>query len=267
MFGGSTLFGMGVPDAETIPSLLSRELNSAGTGCFVIVNLGMEGYLTNQELIFLVENLKTEQRPDVVIFYDGVNEAYAAAAPGIAGMPTPHLEFQFIKGRVEGSLGGALDFLRDSNSFQLARAIAARFRRNDSSVSAAEATARAKAALDNYQANIRVLRNLAQAYNFRVFFFWQPSLASGNKPLTPFEQQFQSDSSGSAQPNSLAILKAVNEEAARRSFPGGDFTYLGEVFNSVQEPIYIDNLMHLGPRGNQIVAHAIAKSLDNLPSR
>jgi hypothetical protein len=64
-------------------------------------------------------------------------------------MPNPHLEFQFIKGRVEGSLGGALDFLRDSNSFQLARAIAPRFRRNDSSVST-EATARAKAALDNY---------------------------------------------------------------------------------------------------------------------
>jgi lysophospholipase L1-like esterase len=267
MFGGSTLFGMGVPDAETIPSLLSRELNSARTGCFVIVNLGMEGYLTNQELIFLVENLKTEQRPDVAIFYDGVNEAYAAAAPGIPGMPTPHLEFQFIKGRVEGSLGGALDFLRDSNSFQLARAIAARFRRNDSSVPAAEATARAKAALDNYQTNIRVLRRLAQAYNFKVFFFWQPSLASGNKPLTPLEQQFQRDSSGSSQANSLAILKAVNEEAARRSVPGGDFIYLGEVFDSVQEPIYIDNLMHLGPRGNQIMAHAIAKSLDNLPSR
>jgi hypothetical protein len=205
----------------------------------------------------------------VAIFYDGVNEAYAAAAPGIPSMPTPHLEFQFIKGRVEGSLGGALDFLRDSNSFQLARAIAARFRRNDSSVSAAEATARAKAALDNYQANIRVLRNLAQAYNFKVFFFWQPSLASGNKPLAPFEQQFQSDSAGSAQPNSLAILKAVNEEAAQRALPGpgGDFIYLGEVFDSVQEPIYIDNLMHLGPRGNEIVAHAIAKSLDNLPRR
>ena len=52
MFGGSTLFGMRVPDAETVPSHLSSELNSAGTGCFVIVNLGMEGYLTITRLIF-----------------------------------------------------------------------------------------------------------------------------------------------------------------------------------------------------------------------
>jgi hypothetical protein len=124
----------------------------------------------------------------VVIFYDAVNEAYAAAAPGIPSTPTPHLEFQFIEVRVEGSLAGTLDFLRDSNPFQLARAIAARFRRNDSSVPPAEAPARAKAALDNYQANIRVLRSLAQAYNFKVLVFWQPSLASSNKPLTPFEQ-------------------------------------------------------------------------------
>jgi hypothetical protein len=110
MLGGSTLFGMGVPDMETIPSHLSRELNAAGSGCFVVLNLGMEGYLTNQELILLVEALKTGQRPDMVVFYDGVNEAYAAAAPGVPGRPTPHLEFQSIKARVEGSLASALDF-------------------------------------------------------------------------------------------------------------------------------------------------------------
>jgi hypothetical protein len=80
-----------------------------------------------------------------------------------------------------------LDFLRDSNSFQLARAIAARFWRNDSSFSPAEVPARAKAALDNYQANIRVPRSLAQVYTFKVLVFWQPSLAS-NKPLAPSEQ-------------------------------------------------------------------------------
>jgi hypothetical protein len=143
---------------------------------------------------------------------------------------------------VEGSLASASDFLRNSNSLQFrsysperrARAIAARLRRSDSSVAPAEAPARAKAALDNYQANIRVLRSLAQAYNFKVLVFWQPPLASGNKPLTPFEQQFQSDSAGSSQPNSFAILKAVNDEAARRSLQGGDFILLGHVFESVQ---------------------------------
>jgi hypothetical protein len=112
-----------------------------------------------------------------------------------------------------------------------------------------------------------VLRNLAQGYNFKVLFFWQPSLASGNTPLTPFEQQFQGESSGSSLPNSFAILKAVNEEAARRGVSGGDFIFLGTIFDSVQEPVYIDHLMHLGPRGNEIVAHAMAKSLEELDDK
>ena len=267
MFGGSTLFGMGVPDMETIPSHLSQQLNAGGRGCFQVVNLGMEGYLTNQELILLMEALKSGQRPDMVVFYDGVNEAYAAAAPGTPGRPTPHLEFESIKGRMEGSFSSAVDFLRNSNAVQLARAIMGRLRRrSESSVPAStEEAARVAATLDNYQANIRVLRNLARAYNFTVIFFWQPSLASGNKPLTAFEEQFRSELQSSPQANSLAMLKAVNEEAERRSREGGDFIFLGRIFDSVQEPVYIDHLMHLGPRGNQIVAQAIAKTMEGQP--
>ena len=257
MFGGSTVFGVGVPDIDTIPSNLSRELNSTGSTCFAILNAGVEGYVTNQELILLVEALKTGQRPDMVVFYDGVNEATAAALPGIQ---SPHLEFQSTKARVEGSLASKFDFLRNSNSLGIARAIAARISKNDSSASSpAEVAAKATAALDNYEANIRVVSTLGQAFNFKVLCFWQPSMASGAKPLVPFEQQLQRDWLGS---ESAKILRAVNDEAARRSHPDGGFVFLGQVFDSVKEPVYIDHLMHLGPRGNQIVAHAIAKWMD-----
>jgi hypothetical protein len=54
MFGGSTLFGTGVPDWATIPSFLSHDLNSSGVGCVVVTNFGTEGYVTNQELILLI---------------------------------------------------------------------------------------------------------------------------------------------------------------------------------------------------------------------
>jgi len=48
MFGGSTLYGTGVPDWATIPSYLSRALNSAKPGCMIVRNFGVEGYVTNQ---------------------------------------------------------------------------------------------------------------------------------------------------------------------------------------------------------------------------
>jgi lysophospholipase L1-like esterase len=254
MFGGSTLFGVGVPDMETIPSNLSKELNSTGSGCFVILNAGVEGYLTNQELILLVESLKTGQRPDVVIFYDGVNDANAAVDPGIANA---HLQFEFIKARMEGSFASKFDWLRNSHSLELARAIVARFRNGDSPASLPEVEQRAAAALDNYEANVRMVRSLGLAYNFEVFCFWQPSLATGGKPLTPFEQELQKDA------NSLQILRAVNEVAARRALQTGSFVFLGQIFDSVKEPLYIDHLMHVGPRGNQIVAKAIAKWMES----
>ena len=59
------------------------------------------------------------------------------------------------------------------------------------------------------------------------------------------------------------MLRAVNEVAARRALQTGSFVFLGQIFDSVKEPLYIDNLMHVGPRGNQIVANAIAKWMES----
>jgi hypothetical protein len=104
MFGGSTLYGSGVPDWATIPSFLSKELNATGSRCVVITNFGTEAYNTNQELLLLVEQLKAGRRPDAVIFYDGVNDSYTGVyQPGIA---SAHMQYPAISARVESKLAG-----------------------------------------------------------------------------------------------------------------------------------------------------------------
>lgn len=102
VFGGSTVYGTGVPDWGTLPSYLSRDLNADGRDCVVVTNFGVEGYVSNQELLWLLERLKTGQRPDIVVFYDGVNDA-SAAGPWL-GAPTAHFYYGMIKGQIEGSL-------------------------------------------------------------------------------------------------------------------------------------------------------------------
>jgi lysophospholipase L1-like esterase len=262
MFGGSTVFGTGVPDAMTIPSYLSQTLNSQSATCVAISNFGVEGYLTNQELILLINMLKTGERPDIVIFYDGVNDSDAAVSPGIPGA---HLGFERVKSLVEGSVAGKLDFLRSFNTLRLAKAVAKRLRPSGfDTLPASEITARAAAALDNYQTNIRIVGMLGREYNFKTYCFWQPSLASGHKPLVPFEEQLWN-----AGPNFLVphkILTATNQEAARRSAQNAGFVFLGNIFDSVSDPLYIDPHMHLGPQGNQIVADAIAKWIQGTPA-
>jgi lysophospholipase L1-like esterase len=259
-FGGSTMYGTGVPDWATLASYLSRELNAGSSECVLVTNFGVEGYVGNQELILLMEQLKAGGRPDIVIFYDGVNDAAAAGPPGEP--PTPHFIFATIKNRIEGSVSGRLDFVRDSYTFRLARAIRAFVsRRHPSRPVPDELDPKAAAALDNYEANLRVAKALGKAYNFRVYCFWQPSLFYGGKPLVPFEKQLHENAATDSW--SLAIT-AVYREAETRAIATKSFIFLGDIFDSVPEAIYLDET-HLGPRGNELAAQAVAKYMEEHP--
>jgi lysophospholipase L1-like esterase len=254
-FGGSTLYGTGVPDWATLPSFLSRDLNAASSNCVVVSNFGVEGYVTNQEILLLMEQLKAGGHPDMVIFYDGLNDA-GAAGPSF-GPPQPHFDIAKIKARVEGSLSARLDFVRESYTLRLAGAIRNfLFRQHSSRSILDELQPKALATVDNYEANLRVAKALAKAYNFRIYWFWQPSLYYGHKPMVPFEQQLPNTDPWSR------LATGVYQEAETRAASTGDFIFLGGIFDSVKEPVYIDQ-GHLGPLGNELAAQAVANYIQD----
>ena len=257
-FGGSTMYGTGVPDFATIPSYLSHELNSGSSDCFAVLNFGVEGYVTDQELILLEEQLKAGGRPNMVIFYDGVNDSSLAWGP--SGHPDPHFTFGTIKSRIEGSLSARLDFLQKSYAMRLTRSALARHR-PASSFASLLATQQPNiiSVFDNYEGNLHLARVLGEAYGFRVYWFWQPLLTYGHKPLVRFEQQMAArDSAGtSAESAWFLTMNAVYGEAERHASSDGVYVFLGNLFDSVKEPLYVDEA-HLGPRGNEIAAQAIA---------
>jgi hypothetical protein len=254
MFGGSTLYGTGVPDWATIPSYLSRDLNSATAACIVVRNFGVEGYVTNQEVILLMEQLKAGRRPGIVIFYDGVNDAYAGAVS--PGVPTAHMSLSNIKARVEGTLAGRLDFLRSSYTLQLATAVLNSLRLAGAAKPGVDETeSKAVTTLDNYERNLQLATTLGNAYGFRVFCFWQPAFVYGHKSLLPFEVTIAGNQ---AAKNSFNILAKVYQHAERRAATDHAFVFLGDVFDSVKETMYIDKWMHLAPVGNELVAQSVA---------
>jgi lysophospholipase L1-like esterase len=259
-FGGSTMYGTAVPDWATFPSYLSRDLNASGSGCVVVSNFGVEGYLSNQELILLTEQLKAGGHPDLVIFYDGLNDA-GAAGPS-SGPPQPHFYIDKIKPRVEGTVGARFDFIRETYTFRVANAMRGFFSRQHSSRSVLnELHTKAVATLDNYEANLRVAKALAKEYNFRIYCFWQPSLYYGQKPLVPFEKQLPEIAT--RDPWAL-IVTAVYQEAENRAATTAKFIFLGGIFDTVNEPIYLDQ-GHLGPRGNELAAQAVAQYIQAHP--
>ncbi len=83
-FGGSAIWGEGVRDDYTIPSWLQRFLDQTAYRT-QITNFGQEGYVSTQEMIVLFEQLQKGNIPDIVIFYDGFNDAGSAMGNGVAG--------------------------------------------------------------------------------------------------------------------------------------------------------------------------------------
>jgi len=262
-FGGSTMWGYGVPDWATIPSYLSRELNGSSQNCVVVSNFGVEGYVNDQELLALQEQLKVGAHPDIVVFYDGVNDSALAWNP--AGPPPAHFLFQTIKSRVEGSVSGRLDFLKTSYTMHLAREILSKIRpRRSFAALISRSQPNVALVLDNYEANLRIARALSNAYQFKLYCFWQPILFYGHKPFVPFEQHIaEVDTNGMSVASAwLPVARAVYEQAERRAAVDGNFIFLGNLFDSTKDTIYIDE-MHIGPEGNELAAKAIASCVRN----
>jgi hypothetical protein len=74
-FGGSTMFGWGMPDSETIPSHLQKLLASAWPDRHVqVINFGHPYYFSSLELAYFSSLVRTENKPDIALFLDGLND-------------------------------------------------------------------------------------------------------------------------------------------------------------------------------------------------
>ena len=89
-FGGSTMFGWGVPDSQTIASYLQDQLQELMPAYHVqVTNHGHSYYFSSLEVSLYVALLRTEKKPDIVLFLDGLNDSIWLAqgwtAPQFAG--------------------------------------------------------------------------------------------------------------------------------------------------------------------------------------
>jgi hypothetical protein len=85
-FGGSTMWGWGTPDWGTIPAYLQAGLESLREEPVCVVNFGEVAYVSTHDLIELMIQLRSGNVPDLVIFYDGLNDVIASGASGKAGV-------------------------------------------------------------------------------------------------------------------------------------------------------------------------------------
>ncbi|MFI5455258.1 MAG: SGNH/GDSL hydrolase family protein [Isosphaerales bacterium] len=181
MLGGSSLWGFGARDDRTIPSLLARALDERGQRV-ELKNLSGIGYVSTQELIALLRELQAGYRPDVVIFYDGVNDTTSAFLGGEAGLTTNESnrrdEFNLLQSPARLAATLTAKLVKDSGSYRFARAVRRRFEGGTTAANAApsDETLRrlARDVAARYAANIGIVESLSRGYGFRPLFFWQP---------------------------------------------------------------------------------------------
>jgi hypothetical protein len=85
-FGGSTMWGEGSDDDHTIPALFAEKNIQ-----YQVFNHGQLAYNTRQELDALISLYATGVKPDLVVFYDGVNDAAFLCPKEIKKLPAHRL--------------------------------------------------------------------------------------------------------------------------------------------------------------------------------
>jgi lysophospholipase L1-like esterase len=258
MFGGSTLFGTGARDAFTIPSLFAKELYKKGIRTEV-TNYGQSGYVTTQEVLDLIKELQQGNIPDAVIFYDGVNDVYSAYQNQKSGLPqnesNRRREFNISK-----SLPIAFDnFLYAlSQSSKLAALLTSPFnsRKENNLYESITINDLAAETAKIYFNNIRIVKALSIEYNFKMAFYWQPTIFE--KPEITEYEKLERTREKATEPLFKEVYRLVSNHNRIKYFYN-----LDNIFNNIKTPIFID-FCHISEEGNLIVAKEMANNFSRL---
>ncbi len=191
-----------------------------------------------------MRELQEGYRPDVLIFYDGVNDTTSALLSGEAGLSTNEInrrqEFNLLQSPRRLTAVLAEKLVLDSGSYRLARAIRSRLLGQTSGPSSNlsdEKTRRlAGDVVDRYVANVKLVETLARGYGFRPLFFWQPTIF--NKTHLTAAERDEAREFAWTEPAFRMVYERVSESSELKANP--DFHDLSKVFDDETELVFID---------------------------
>lgn len=269
MLGGSCVWGYGARDDQTIPSRLARRLHEEGHDVEVR-NFGEFGYVSTQEVIRLLRVLQEGERPDVVVFFDGVNDVASALLEDRAGVSSNEgnraREFNLLQSPPRLLIAAMGYLVKNSATLRFTESIRRRLGLSSGprhpSPDAKQTDRLAADALRIYAANQRLVEALGRAYGFRCVFFWQPSVF--RKPnRTPFEEEERRKYAW-LEPIFHAATDAIPRAPGLRDRPA--FHDLTRLFDDDPNLVYID-YCHTTESANGRLADAIASAVVPLLDR
>ncbi len=258
MFGGSALWGVGARDEFTIPSLVSKKLAARLESGAWVTNFAQSGYVSTQEVIALMLELRKGNVPDVVVFFDGVNDTFSALQSGVAGIPENEshrvAEFNSLNRFNWRSGIGRLALYKLGARLLRARggSLSARFARADDR----STDALAREVVEVYLQNVSIVDTMAQRFGFREIFFWQPTVLT-KRYLSQRERQWYGEDERWG-PSFHKLNDAFRERMRTRRL---DNVYdLSGVFDEVSGTMFID-AWHITEAANEKIAELMTRTL------
>jgi len=250
VLGGSTTFGYGVADDETIVSSLQTFLEGQlGPGRVACYNFGRGGYFSTGERILFEELLAAGAVPRVAVFVDGLNE-FALGVPLLA---------ERLRRYVTSPVGAALRTLGEE--LPLAQLVSRRKAGRPARRSAAERAAAfgdpilLDARIERYLANRRLIRAAAAAGGVRALFVWQPV------PTYHYDLRYHLFGDVDFEKNEYSAFGYPRMAERVRGEPAGpDFLWAADLLDGVRQPLYVDQI-HYTAAASRLLGEEIGRAL------
>jgi lysophospholipase L1-like esterase len=251
-FGGSTMFGYGVADDQTIPAYIQGLLQSSTSRRVCVYNFGRRGYFSTQERILCEQLLRDGARPNLVIFLDGLNDF-------VFGVDPNSLPQNRDDSLTPPSSGNQLvAFLESLPVGEVAQTLSRKYIPSPKSAPPLDWQTADPIAIDRYVWNKSAIGSICKSMGIATVFVFQP---------TPI---YEYDLTGH-------ILKITDwtlpgDQYTIRGYPlmaqyvkdhdmGDDFLWLADMQQGIHKLLYVDK-WHYSPDFSRQIAGEICKSLE-----
>ncbi|MEW6113522.1 MAG: hypothetical protein AB1664_15430 [Thermodesulfobacteriota bacterium] len=252
VFGGSTVFGYGVPDYDTIASHLQDLLAPQKDLSPRVYNFGRCSYISIQERILLEKLILGGTVPRMVIFIDGLNDlAHYDGEPALTKELTAFMnegEVPTVR-KVLRELPMIKTFLGDPKKKNGTRQAAGK---------GADQTKKSEAAvvsevLERYRSNKRLVEAFATPLGITPVFVWQPMPVYGYDQTHNIFGRFDYQK---FTPYVKPGYEAVAKLAASGDL-GENFIWCGDIQRDKKEPLYVDAYHYSGKMSRMIASHIV----------
>lgn len=251
VFGGSTAFGYGVRDQDTVSSYLQKELaRMLPTEDVAVYNFARGGFYSTQERLQFDILLTLGEKPDLAVFIDGLNEFSLPDEPPIFTAFETANATESLRSPLRAAVRALPLFLLlnpGSRGERFADHVA-----RSAGNRAGEAPRAPAELLARYIANTNIIRALGKAYSVTTRFVWQPI------PVFEYDLQHHPAWKGHIGKRHTRGFELMQSQQESSPTPG--LVSCAEIQRSIAAPLYIDHV-HYNPQMSRLLAECIANGL------